>query len=638
MLRGIRKASENWIGRTIMGVVMTVLAGSFAIWGINDIFSGFGQSTLAKIGSAEIPVEQFRQTYNDRLQQISRELGHPLPPEQAAALGLDRQVLGEMVGQAGLDQRARQMGLGLPDSEIARHITTDPNLQTVNGQFDRQRFLDVLRNMGYTEQRFIASQRQTALRRQIIDSVSGSIAPPKAWLDAINQFQNEARSIEYVALGPAQAGDGTKPTAEEISQYYDEHKYLFRAPEYRKIDAVAVTPAEVAKWLEVSDDDLKKAYDARRASFGTPERRHVEQIVFPNLADAQAAAERIKSGTPFSALAAERGLKDQDIDLGTVTKAGLVDPAVAEAAFALKEGEVSGAVQGKFNAVIVTVTKIEPEVIKSFADVAPQLRNDIALERAKSQVRDLHDKIEDDRAGGASLEEAAQKEKLPILTYDALDHTGRDPSGKPVVKLPRGTDVIAAAFASDVGIDNDPIEADGGYIWYDVAAITPAHERSLDDVKSEVEQRWRDAQTASLVKAKAAEILDKLKGGAPFDLIAAANTLKVETASDLKRGGTNGDLSAKMTDAVFHTAKDTFGSAAGNSPAQWIVFRVTDIKTPGRDANVADAKQVADTVQHQIADDMMGQYVARLESDLGTSINASVLAQAMGNSAPPDTN
>jgi peptidyl-prolyl cis-trans isomerase D len=68
------------------------------------------------------------------------------------------------------------------------------------------------------------------------------------------------------------------------------------------------------------------------------------------------------------------------------------------------------------------------------------------------------------------------------------------------------------------------------------------------------------------------------------------------------------------------------------------VFRVTDIKTPGRDANVADAKQVADTVQHQIADDMMGQYVARLESDLGTSINASVLAQAMGNSAPPDTN
>ena len=112
------------MGRIVMGVVMTLLTGSFAVWGINDIFSGFGRSTLAKIGGTEIPIEQFRQTYNDRLQQIDRELGHPLPPDQASALGLDRQVLGQMIGQAGLDQRARQMGLGISDAEIARECAT----------------------------------------------------------------------------------------------------------------------------------------------------------------------------------------------------------------------------------------------------------------------------------------------------------------------------------------------------------------------------------------------------------------------------------------------------------------------------------------------------------------------------------
>ena len=78
MLRGIRNASSNWLGRTIMGVVMGVLALSFAVWGINDIFRGFGRSTLAKVGGTEIPIEQFRQTYNDRLQQISRQIGRPL--------------------------------------------------------------------------------------------------------------------------------------------------------------------------------------------------------------------------------------------------------------------------------------------------------------------------------------------------------------------------------------------------------------------------------------------------------------------------------------------------------------------------------------------------------------------------------
>ncbi len=240
MLRGIRKASENWLGRAVMAVVMTLLAGSFAIWGINDIFRNFGRTTLAKIGDTEIPIEQFRQNYNDRLQQIGKELGHPLPPEQANALGLDRQVLGEMIAQAGLDQRARQMKLGVSDAEISRRITSNPQLQTKEGQFDRTRFELLLRNMGYSEQRFVAEQRQLMLRHQLVDTLSGGIATPTAWLDAIDQFRNQQRKIEYVALGTAQAGDIPQPTADELNKYFEERKIAFRAPEYRKIATVTV--------------------------------------------------------------------------------------------------------------------------------------------------------------------------------------------------------------------------------------------------------------------------------------------------------------------------------------------------------------------------------------------------------------
>ena len=93
MLRGIRKASSNWLGKAIMSVVMGVLILSFAVWGIADIFKGFGQSTLAKIGKTEISTEQFRQIYTDKLQQFGRQFGRPLTAEQARAFGLDRQVL-----------------------------------------------------------------------------------------------------------------------------------------------------------------------------------------------------------------------------------------------------------------------------------------------------------------------------------------------------------------------------------------------------------------------------------------------------------------------------------------------------------------------------------------------------------------
>jgi peptidyl-prolyl cis-trans isomerase D len=638
MLRGIRKASENWLGRAVMGVVMTLLAGSFAVWGINDIFRGFGNSTLAKIGGVEIPIEQFRQSYQDRIEQIGSQLGHPLPPDQASALGLDHQVLSELVAQAGLDQRAHQMGLGLADSEIAASVAADPNLKTVGGQFDRARFDEVLHKMGLTEQGFIANQRQTALRRQIIDSVAGDVTSPKAWLDAIDQYRNEQRGVEFVTLGAAQAGDIPQATDDQLEKYFAAHKTQFRAPEFRRIDAVAVTPAELAKWLEISGDDLKKAYDARRASFTTPERRHIEQIVFPAMADAQAAADRIKSGTSFAAVAAARGLKDADIDLGTVAKSAIVDPAIADAAFSLKQGEVSAPMQGQFGAVLVTVLAIDPEVTKPLADVTPQLRNDLAFERAKPQVQDIHDKIEDDRAGGMTLEQAAAKEKLALVTYDAVSRAGLDPDGKPVVNLPHGAEVIGAAFASDVGVDNDPIDADGGYVWYAVAGITPAHDRSLDEVKPQVEQQWRVDETATRLRSKANDLLDKLKSGTPFDTLTASNGLKIETANDFNRRGAVAGLSPKTIDAVFHTAKDAFGSGEGNDPAQWIVFRVTGVKTPALDPNSTDAKDLGQTVQRQLGDDMIGQYLVQLENDLGTKVNAAVLAQAMGQNNAPDTN
>jgi len=619
-----------------MGVVMGLLALSFAVWGINDIFRGFGRSTVAKIGRTEIQVELFRQIYNERLQALARQIGHPLPPEQAKAIGLDRQVLGAMVAEAGLDQRARQMRLALSDEEIVRRIAADPTFQGPTGRFDRGRFEQLLHSAGYSEARFVAEQRRVMLRRQIIDSLNGDLRAPKAWLEAINQFQNEERTIQYVTLGAAQAGDIPQPTADELNQYFEGRKILFRAPEYRKIETVAVTPQELGKWMEISEADVKVAFEEHRDRYLTPERRHIEQIVFPNMPEAEAADARLKGGLSFAALAAERGLKDQDIDLGTVVKSTIVDPAVADAAFALKEGEVSAPVKGRFGAVIVTVLKIEAEDSKSVAEVTPQIRADIAKERAKAEVHSIHEKLEDERAGGASLAQAAEKLKLAVVTVEA-DRSGHDPSGKPLGNLANAGQIVGAAFASDIGVDNDPIEADGGYIWYSVTGITPARDRTLAEVKDQVEARWREDQIASRLKTKAAELVDKLKSGTSLEDAAKADGLRVETADKLTRGKPAEGVSAKVVAAVFHTAKDAFGSAEGNLASDWVVFRVTDITTPKLDTNSADIKRIDDTVKRQESDDIFGQYVGWLEDDLGTSINQAALAQALGNSAP-DTN
>ncbi|MGH6665579.1 MAG: SurA N-terminal domain-containing protein, partial [Pseudolabrys sp.] len=503
MLRGIHKASSTWLGRGIMAVIMGGLVVSFAIWGIGDIFRGFGLNSALKIGKTEISTEQFRQFYNDRLQQLSRQARRPITPDQARALGLDRQVLSQLVAETTLDEQAKALGLGISNDEIASRITGDPNFRGPNGQFDRARFAAAIRDAGFTEGRFVEEQRRVMLRRQIALSISGDMHVPATAIDVLNKYQNEKRAIAYLTLGPAQAGDIPQPTPNQLSKYFEERKVVFRAPEYRKVTLLSMAAADLAKPDAVSDADAKNYYELHKASFGTPERRELRQIVFPKPEEADAAHERIVKGEKFDDIAKGRGLKASDTDVGMVAKADIIDPAVADAAFSLKSGETSAPIKGRFGTVLLEVGKIEPGTQKTYEEVAPQIKREIAENRAKSEVGALRDKFEDERAAGSTLAEAAKKLGLKSRTIDAVDRSGRAPDGKPVADLPKSPDVVAAAFASDVGVDNDPLQLpNGGYLWFDVSGITPARDRTLDEIKDQVAAHWRDDEIAKRLQAK----------------------------------------------------------------------------------------------------------------------------------------
>jgi len=497
----MRKASSNWLGKAIMSVVMGVLIISFGVWGIADIFRGFGQSTLARVGHTEISANEFRQLYTEKLQQIGRQFGRPLTMDQARAFGLDRQLLQQTIAEATLDEEARRLGLGQSDAETMRVIFGDPNFKGVGGAFDPARFQAMIRQFGYSEQRYVADQRRVSLRRQIAGTISAGLEPPKVLIEALSRFQNEQRSIEYVKLEAAQAGAIDPASPETLAGYFDEHKTQFRAPEYRKISFVVINPEEVGKWATISDDDARKIFAERRDKFGTPELRQVSQIVFPNAEEAAAARSRIAAGVSFEDLVKERGLNGSDVDLGMIAKSAVIDPAIADAAFALSSGDVSQPVQGRFGVALVKIGKIEPGVEPSYESVASDLKKEIATERARKSVAELRDKMEDERGGGASVIEAAQKLGLAAVTVDAVDRSGRLPNGQPAANIPRGLDVVSQAFNSDVGVDNDPIQFNGGYVWYDVVAITPSRERSLDEVRDQVEAKWRDDQITSRLRA-----------------------------------------------------------------------------------------------------------------------------------------
>ena len=614
-----------------MAAVMGVIAISFAIWGIGDIFRGFGRNAVATIGGTEISIEQFRQFYNDRLQQLGRQAGRPITPDEARARGLDRQLLAQLVAETTIDEQAKQLRLGIDSAEIAKRITSDPSFRGANGQFDRQRFEQIIRQAGFSESRFIEEQRRSMLRRQLAQSVTGDLKVPATALAALNQYQNEKRQIDYVALEAAQAGDVPAPTPEVLNKYFDERKTLFRAPEYRNITLLSLAPSDLAKPDAVADTDAKAYFEQHKDSYGKPEKREVRQIVFQKPEEAADARERITKGAKFDDIAKERQLKESDTDLGMVAKSDIIDPAVADAAFSLKPGETSAPVKGRFGTVLLQVGKIEPGEEKTYEQVAAQIKREMAESRAKSDVGNLRDKIEDERAAGSTLAETAKKLGIKSVSIEAVDRSGRGLDGKPVTGLPQTPNVISAAFAGDVGVDTDPLQLPGGgYLYYDVTGVTPSRERPLEEVKDQVTARWRDDEIAKRLQAKADDLVGKLKAGTSFAQAASEAGLNVQTAKDLQRGKSGGFIPAKTIEAVFRTPKGTPATAEGGKETERFVFRVTDVVDPPFEAGTPQGQAITTTLQNSYTDDLVSEYIARLENDFGVTVNPSALNQVVG--------
>jgi peptidyl-prolyl cis-trans isomerase D len=316
----------------------------------------------------------------------------------------------------------------------------------------------------------------------------------------------------------------------------------------------------------------------------------------------------------------------------------MLDQAVADAAFTLPLNEISQPVQGRFGVVLTKASKIEPGVTASYDKLAQTIKSEIAIDRARNTVRDLHDKMEDERGGGASVAEAAQKVGLPVVTIEAVDRSGRAPDGGQVSGLPPGIDVVSAAFTADVGSDNDPLQlnrgpGDSGYLWYDVLGVTPSREQTLDEVKDRVLARWRDDEIDKRLRVKADTLVEELRKGAKLADLAQRSGVKVDTAKAFKRGATVTGISPAGVEAIFTTNKGDAGQANGAKSGERVVFVVTDIVEPAIDMASAESKELRDNVQRTSSDEQIAQFVAKLEQELKPSVNQAALAQATGAAA-----
>jgi peptidyl-prolyl cis-trans isomerase D len=218
-----------------------------------------------------------------------------------------------------------------------------------------------------------------------------------------------------------------------------------------------------------------------------------------------------------------------------------------------------------------------------------------------------------------------------------VDRSSHDPAGRPITDLPDAQRLLAAAFSTEVGFDADPLKVQDGYVWFEVEGVTPARERTLEEVKDRVEASWREDEIATRLKDQAAQMMDKLKAGSTLAELAAADKLKLETTTGLKRAASAPPLSAAAIDKLFLTPKDGTAVADAEQPGEQVVFRVTDIVVPQTDMSSQDAKTIAQNLNRSLAEDVFSQYITQVESEIGVTINKNAVSQVVtGNSNNPN--
>ncbi|MGB6345968.1 MAG: peptidyl-prolyl cis-trans isomerase [Methyloceanibacter sp.] len=628
ILDNLRKGAGRLFGMILMGLLVL----SFAVWGIADIFTGYGSQTLIKVGDTEINPQDYTRAQQDVLRVMSSNAGRSLSLQEARESGLEKRVLERLIGGAAVDSHAKDLKLGVSDKAILEGIMKESAFQDSTGNFSALAFQQALRNMSLTEQGYLAGERERNLRRQLLATVGKSPAASQVFLNALNNYNNETRSLRYVLVPKSAAGAVPDPTEEDLKRFYDNHHAQYTQPQLRKVGVLAVTPEAVKDKVQITEDDLKATFERDKDKLGTPERRRVQQISFADNAAANAAHQKIEGGTDFIALAKEQGLSESDIDLGLLKRTEMADAAIADAAFQLEKDKVSEPVTGQLGrTVLLRVTAIEPGKIVTLEDAKPELEKKLLKERAQGAIFDLHDKIEDERASGTQLSEVAGKFKLNYQVFDQVDRKGQGPDGK-ALELPQKTDLLNAIFATDSGVENDPIDAkDEGLIWYEVLGVTPQQLKPFDQVKDEVGRDWRLDEERTRLAKYTDDLVKQLAAGKTLDELAKELNTEVLPSEPLKRSGLTVNVLPVAVTQAFTLPQGGYGSAPSGVNESRIVFQVDTI-TPAPPLDAATTAALERQLKQFMGEDIIGEYFSALESRYGVTVNQQALAKLAGSS------
>ena len=542
---------KNWLKWSLAVVVLT-----FVLLYIPDFVqttptgTGAGpREVVAEINGRTVTAGDFQQRYLSQVQAYRQQFGGSMNDQLLRQLGIDQQILSQMIDeQVGLIE-AEQNGIGVSDDELAQQIFSIPALQE-NGRFiGEQRYEQLLlsQNPPMTKQQFEESLRRSMLLDKLRAALTDWMAVSDSDVQREYNQRNEKVKLQVVALTEAKFRGGVTVTDAEIASRFEAHKAEYRMGEQRKIKYILLDREQARLKVSVPPSDVQRHYNDNIQQYQTPEQVKASHILLKTdgkdeatvRKQAEEVLKEVKAGGDFAALAKkyseDEGSKANGGDLDYFGRGRMV-PEFENVAFTLPPGQVSDLVKSQFGFHIIKVIDKRPGATTPLDQVRSQIQDQLALQLADQRISDQAAQYASRIKDLADLQPVARE--LQIMVQES----GYFQRENPVPGLGAAPQVASTAFTLQGTAASAPLPTARGPVFIAVSERKDPYIPMLDEVKERVREDLIKAKATEASREKASTIAAALKSAKDFSAAAKAQGLEAKDTELVARGSALPDV------------------------------------------------------------------------------------------------
>jgi peptidyl-prolyl cis-trans isomerase D len=629
MITLIRAFARSWVALLLIGLLII----SFAVFGVGDVFRTPVPTEVVKAGNRTVSVETFRSEWDRTRQNLQVQTGQQITNELAVQERLDVRLLQSLADRQAVAALIERIGLRPSDALITAEIQKIPAFfDQLSGRFDRRLYQDALARNKMTPAMFEQSIRDDIAQSHLASGLVDGLRPPRAYGALAVVFAQESRDVLAFNVGPAAVEAPRPPSDSQLTEFMKANSEQLMRPEFRVLSVVRFSSAQVAGQVKITEADVRRQFEFRKDALNRPETRSLIQIPARDAGVARGLADRLGKGEDPAAVARSAGV--EPVVYTDKPRSAVVDEKVAEAAFAMAQGEVR-IVQGDLGVAVLRVTGITPGRNVTLDEIRPMLEAEARKTAAAEKVYALSQAYDDAHAGGATLNEAAAKAGVTVLTVGPVAEQGFDPTGRPVAGLsPR---LIETAFRLPQGGESQiEEETQGESFVVRVDRIIPRALPPLDEVRQPLARAWMNQEMAKRVRAKGESLAEQVRKGQDIAAVAASIGARPARLAGLTRqgAGQGGPLSQEGFGAAFQATKGGVFVAANPAAFAVTVGRVETITPPAVADNARSVEDVRPQLGMAIFEELGAELPRYARSVLKVETSLELARQALGVEAP----